>query len=161
MGRSHAYAVTPPLHPSKGPRYPIHREGKRLLREAAARQDKGPTALGKLCKCSHSLIKQIFADGVIGETKPAWSSWVIPQLCEVLGVSLWDVVDLLTAHDRRLLRASALVMREAPERLPKFVADVEETSRDIAKSHGWRESQPAPEDDRVDGTTGLGAALKV
>jgi hypothetical protein len=90
----------------------------------------GSTQLGRFCKCSHALIEQVFSDGSApGQTKPLWSSWVVPKLCQVLEVPLWAVV--------------------APERTRKFLDDMVERARDIAGTRGWEEL--TPDDDSPEG----------
>jgi hypothetical protein len=110
----------------------------------------GSTQLGRFCKCSHALIEQVFSDGSApGQTKPLWSSWVVPKLCQVLEVPLWAVVDGLDPDERAALQAMTLVKTLAPERTRKFLDDMVERARDIAGTRGWEEL--TPDDDSPEG----------
>lgn len=125
------------MPPKRGPRYPLTKDGKRLLREAAERKGLGATALGKSCRCKHSLINQLFATDEAGGTKPVWSSHVVPRLCQVLEVPIWAVVEGLDEKHRAVLSALSLIAITAPDRYVGFVEDVVTRARDIAQGRGY------------------------
>lgn len=119
----------------------LTREGKRRLRERYEElKGLGVLSLEKIGKklgVTHGAIRTLIYDETnIGRAiAPVWSSPLVPGLCRILGVPLWEVVAGIDEDQARLLAILERVREAAPDAVDGFIRTVETLAAGTVDQH--------------------------
>lgn len=123
----------------------LTREGKRRLRERflLLKKTRGLSlerVAAKLGIKHHNMVSLLIHDEeTIGESMtPVWSSSLVPRLCRILGVPLWEVVAGIDETQAKLLEHLERVRESAPEAVSGFLDAVALAADGLISRHGRR-----------------------
>lgn len=119
----------------------LTREGKRRLRERfqelKRREALSLEKIGKRLGVTHGAIRTLIYDETnIGRAMaPVWSSELVPGLCRILGVPLWEVVAGIDDTQAKLLELLERVRESAPEAVDGFLDAVSLAADGLISRH--------------------------